>query len=849
MDWTISIEGAAAGLPEDLGIGRIAGNFASMGAESMTMEVTAEQVAAGQYPYRAKCALYRGTTPFFQGRIASVISNADDESEGYTVTVTGPWTDLEQLVYQQSWAIGNGSIKLPRVVIGMDETGERLTIGQVIRKVVEYAQENGVDIEAGAIEDGAMLWTTQKENVMCAEVIREESRWMPDCVVWIDHTQSPPRLNVTKRASMTPAMIDLNRGDVVENFRILTRQDLRPEGVRIVYETAANIDGETYRDVHVDRAGPKEFGVGVLNAAVNLAGIDMQFQKQRIRTRRLPTDKEEFAKWFAKKIGDETGIWQAGQVKISGYKRELVPEEKDEDDDNKEPKEINKFASRVKPKRVEDLPRELVDGSIEDWMRRKVGKVRLTCWVAAQENADPKVKAMFGSADGGMMRFDEVVTATNAVSKIYKGISQWTPAEKAPQGVAQMVFEGLQDLQYEGSFSLVEDDVGVMPWHSMQVNFLGGSPAWETAKGAVHSWSWDIDSGVSSVSFGPNPRLGIMDVLELQRMIRNRPVRWFSKEERGSNKHGAEFEPGSRGDTVGGHHQPNAWKAPASGGGNGATIMPIAIYAEDDEWVMELTSATLPVHNLWDAGKPLRIKGGETFLDDKPRPKFTIPVGTSKWSIKIVVTPEGKLETPPEIFQDKGEVERKTVVPKRPGTGDDGTHIQELFEITRADDPAFMPSVRAISPHVVAWWSLPSIGTTCDDEPSGDTPSVRLWDRWDSGAREDMWRGLVQQSKSEIEQDWGMLESEIGDGMELREVKVMVTPELHDGCIRLVGKVKVPVPIGSDGSYSWSNCSGEGGGITLTLSKGIVSPSNAGGSFEACGCDECDSGGHPIPGV
>jgi hypothetical protein len=848
MSWTVSINGVTRS-PEEWNIEKISGNFASMGAETMTLVVSAERIGASSFPYRAQVTLAYKNVPFFQGRVDTVSPHADDSSEGYQVSVIGPWADLEKLVYQQEWAIGSGSVKLPRVVIGMDEAGTLLPIGQVIRKVVGYAAETGIDIAPGAIENGTTLWTTQKENVMCSDVIREEARWMPDCVVWINHATVPPQLNVTKRANMTPATVDLNRGDMVGNFRILRRDDLKPDGVRIVYETAANIDGETYRDIHIDKAGPEEFGIGVLSAAVNLAGIDMQFQKQRVRTRKLPTTAEEFAKWFAKKIGNETGVWEAGQVKISAFKRELIPEEKDEDDDNKEPKEINKFAGRVKPKRVEDLPRELVDGSIEDWMRRKVGQVRLTCIVTAQAGADPKVKEIFSGADGGMIEFSETVTATNAVSKIYKGISQWTPAEKAPRGVAEMIFNGLQAPQFEGSYTLVDEEIAAVPWHASAVNFYGADPQYETAKAAVHSWSWDIESGVCDIAFGPNPRLGVMDVLEMQRMIRNRPVRWFSKDERSSNKHGSEFEPGSRGDTVGGHHAPKNWRAPSQSGGGNTTILPQAIWYEDDEWKMELTPATLPVHNLYDSGKPKRIKGGETFLDDTPRPSFTIPKGKSKWSLKLQIDSNGKILDDPIVIEDKGDVKREPVVPKRPTSGSTGTHLQELFEIQVDDEPGSRPKVRALSPAVSAWWCLPGIRTTCDDEPGSDTPSVRLHDHWDDGSKEDLWRGLAQESTTAIQESWAEVESEIGSGMKLKEIKVKVTPELIDGCIQLVGRVKVPVPIGSDGSYSWANCGEGGGSLTLKLSKGIVSPGNAGGSFEACGCDECGDGGHPIPGV
>ena len=205
------------------------------------------------------------------------------------------------------------------------------------------------------------------------------------------------------------------------------------------------------------------------------------------------------------------------------------------------------------------------------------------------------------------------MVATDAVTKNYKGVTHWVAPEAAPAGIAQAVYEALKSYQFQGSVSVVREDVTADVWHGRKLNILGGLGEWITMDAAIHQSSFDIDSGTVTLTFGPAPYLAAEDFLELQRMLRGRQPTWMSQEERTSNELGATDDPGSKGDTVAGFDIPETIIDPSGGGAD------LNLTVETLEWlnnggVMEFLSYMTAVVHYWRDGRYI----GTTDPEDSP---------------------------------------------------------------------------------------------------------------------------------------------------------------------------------------------------------------------------------------
>lgn len=552
--WTIN-----GSTPAALGLELVGGSFRTGAPGEVTFRRVAAFDAAPLYSYGDTVSIVRDGTQFFSGKVASRPVYGRAASEGQVVRIVDAWQDLEDTIYQEPWAVGVGSVDFPIAILGIDDLGDAITTGDQVEAAINYAITAGVDLQLGTVPAGLPLWPAEVRNISVAEVLRISMRLHPDWVPWIDHATTPPTIHVTPRADMTEKTVSVAGAGDVDSFEIERRDDLKPDAVIITYQTASIIDGVTYRSTIKDKwpaAGP-DSGPRVMSALVELAGGQMQFQKSRIQTRTIPTADGDAAKnWIKLKYPHLKDVPNA-DIDIVSFSSTLLA------DAETLPDPINPRATRLVPSTVGDLPRELVRGTIEDWMRVKVGRVRL----------DIVIQPDTGAAGASVLAIGKgcpplTIVATDAVTKIYKGVTHWVAPEAAPAGIAQAVYEALESYQYQGSVTLVREDVTADVWHGRKLNILGGLGEWITMDAAIHQSSFDIDSGTVTLTFGPAPYLAAEDFLELQRMLRGRQPTWMSQEERTSNELGATDDPGSKGDTVAGFDIPETIMDPGTTGGN-----------------------------------------------------------------------------------------------------------------------------------------------------------------------------------------------------------------------------------------------------------------------------------------
>ena len=510
--------------------------------------------------YRASAA---GDTPvpFFTGRVQETPLAADGGGEYRTLQLADGWQDLEEIIYQEAWAIGSGSVLIPKAILGIDAAGDPLTTGGQIEAAVNYAISEGAEMTLGTVDAGVSVWPSEVVNTSCADIILGELRWNPDYVAWLDHSTTPPTFHARAKSALSTTAIDIADEEVADfNYAKLVRNI--PRGVRILYEDASVVDGEVYRNGYLDTAGATT-GRKIMHATIELAGMNMQLQKSRIETRTLPTDAASMTAYFKLKW-PELAAMPDGAFDWSNVSFALAPLAD-------QPDPVCDKAQRLAVAAAADLPRELVRGTVEDWMRRKVGQVTVQYDLKIIGSPTAEQKKVLDNFSGTGKTF--TVTATNAITKLYKGITSFTEGEGKPTGIAAAVYAAASADKYEGSITLAAEDVPVTRWVGRKVTLADGATALLPAS-VIHSASMDISAGTVSLSFGPLPYLSAGDFLELQRMVNSRPVTWMSKEERESNELGAAAAPGAKGDTVAGFDIPTTITPP---GGGTVTFLPFHV--------------------------------------------------------------------------------------------------------------------------------------------------------------------------------------------------------------------------------------------------------------------------------
>ncbi|MEM9235183.1 MAG: hypothetical protein AAGB14_00290 [Verrucomicrobiota bacterium] len=617
--------------PESLGVEVASVTFSSRSPGELRLDRVADFDDPETFAHGAAVNLARNGVPFFQGRVRRRPREASGQSEGQSILVVDAWADLEETTYHEPWAVGAGSIDIPKGYFGLSNTGAAQSTGADIEDAIDYAIATGIEIQKGTVDAGLTFWPSEIENLSIAEVIETSLRLHPDWEVWLDHSTTPPTFHARAATNLDERSFDLTGGEVTA-FNVDPLDERVPAAVKILYTTATIIDGVVYRDGVVDKhpAAHSGEGPGVLTNTIELAGAQMQFQKSRIQTRDLPTDQATAKAWLKLKYPELADIPDAN-FSVTEFEKTLFNET------DALPDPVNPNATRLSVSDATDLPRELVRGNIEDWMRVKVGKIKVKVVLKSTGSATEDEKKIIDRTGDDPLYI--TVTSTNATTRTYKGVSQWTLGENAPSGIAQAVYTALASTQHAGSVTVETEDVTSLRMQGCRVNLLNGRPEWATLGALVNSVDIDIKEGRLTVGFGPPEQLAPQDWLELQRNLRDRFPSWISTTERNSNELGAENDPSSKGDTVGGFDGPETISLPGGGGGGGSDgpFSPISVTEDPPEsgsfdvvlkegWVFD----HLPESGVEAVSPIMPVKkegGGDIALNASTPPEFTMVHG------------------------------------------------------------------------------------------------------------------------------------------------------------------------------------------------------------------------------
>lgn len=519
--WKIKVGSDPIETLESAGVEVASVNFLEQSTSSLRLRISRDfDEAADRFTYGTAIIFWKNSTIVFQGKVRSNPRDADPESESQMIEVFDAWDEMERTTYQESWSLGGPfTLMMPKAVLGLDDTGASIDTGEQIKAAIDYAASVGIAVQSGTFPSGITFWPSQIENVTISEVIRTSMRYHPDWTLVTDHTTTPPTISVISQATADTVNFSVAGSDAVQGFSVRSVSERVPESVRIIYESLADFSGVTSTSVSVDKfpsAGP-DAGANVLNTTIQLSGLRTTSKTQQVETRTLPTDQETLRAWLKLKFPKLADVpdarWQLTVPLIT-----VVP-------DGTQPPSINAATPRQIISDPTDVPRELVRGSVQDWMRVKVGKVNVAFGIRFHPGYVPteKEKKLIPDTTPNL-----VVTATNATTRNYRGLASFVPGEDAPSGLAEQFYNSLATTQYAGSVTLAEDEITELGLLGKALNLTGGRSEWTSMNALITSVSYDIENGTTNITFGPPRYLTPGDWMELQRALRNRTPTWQS---------------------------------------------------------------------------------------------------------------------------------------------------------------------------------------------------------------------------------------------------------------------------------------------------------------------------------
>ena len=486
----------------------------------------------------------------------------------------------------------------------------QVSTSDALTEIIEYAQSCGILISLGTLPtEKPIPWTAQFQDLTIAQVIQTVLRWHPDVIIWWDYSDITPQINFVSRSSAKSFTHNLI-GDTT-GVNVIPRNDLKPSLVALHYQTTKVTDGVPYKTYDTDiypplaEPGPADGpfsknALGVkfpnsVNISIDLRGTNVTRQYQSLRTKKIPTSSEP--KSFAQRV-----FWRrhlprlakdpfndAESFTVENFSRELASGAGEDD-----PEEPLTRGARVlkQSSEVDDYPRELLDGSIDDWMSVRAAPVvvsaRIYCSSAVYGSLDTEDKNFFPNTDGG--RRYAVVSATimgtNGRTKNYSRISSFTEGESVPLGLAKHFYQSLETLQYEGSVQWTGDEVEASNLMGKTLNLENGRPEWATMNAVIQQVSYSFADGVTNVSFGPAEQLSPQDLVEQLRLSKS--VTYTYENTADNDDQSEQYNMGSYAQPI----KDTQWAT--GGGGDGSTFHPwvVEIYTGnrsegDDEQVLK----------------------------------------------------------------------------------------------------------------------------------------------------------------------------------------------------------------------------------------------------------------------
>ena len=274
--WTLENEGTTL-TAGGAGVTDIVRRRESARTETCTLQRAGQPFDAPPlFPLGSRVVVRRGGAPWFVGRAVAAPGSGDGCGEESALVLAGPWWFLENLVYRQRWTLAGGADGglSSRVVLGQGEGGARLTAGETLAQIAQYAVDAGAPWRVGTVEGDVTLPLDELRNVTCAQAMRRVLRWLPDQVAWFDHASTPaPTFHCRARFNLPEVTLRVGEAPLTAVRGITVRPPGHTPAVVLHYETRTEDGGV---DLLTDAAPPEatgaEFGALVATIPAQAAG-------------------------------------------------------------------------------------------------------------------------------------------------------------------------------------------------------------------------------------------------------------------------------------------------------------------------------------------------------------------------------------------------------------------------------------------------------------------------------------------------------------------------------------------------------------------------------------------------
>jgi hypothetical protein len=469
--------------------------------------------------YNSVVRITKDDAPWFAGYCRDINNEASNPDESISYQIVGPWLDLERITYEQEWLVwsiaseASVHMRKDRLILCQDVDGNRISIGQQIKEVIEWAIEQGALI---ALPDGTfsswgwpsmMIPWEEIKSLSCSEVIIRLLAFIPDYKVWIDYSQETPVFNLSSRGAATARSYALGTADITTKA-ITPRHDLQAQGVTVKFERTHTVDGATWETISEQTAGNTAHP-DAITMTLQLAGANLSSQSAYIQTEDPPDDGGDppvvdwlDKTWWKKKVPTLAAIADA-DLFLTAATQIVEPHEEGEPAYD-----------------ITEIPHILISGMVPSWIEgAKIARVaiKLTYSSVARDLANNIIE----------VRKDQQVALQLTMCNISTGAytrQEGDHAEPEPTGFATALYNAWNQLQYDGRLIIEEEEPSRPDRPGDVLNITSARGEWATMNAQIQQIQEDIAIGRTTIIFGPASRIDPATLLSLMRRIRARVI-------------------------------------------------------------------------------------------------------------------------------------------------------------------------------------------------------------------------------------------------------------------------------------------------------------------------------------
>ena len=160
---------------------------------------TARNLPAGLLQAGDEVTVEYGNTTVFKGEVDRIVDRHGRGTDRVQdVTVAGPWSKLNRLVFRQTWGAGNVAFSSSRVILGQTAAGLGQHMKAQLAEIAGYAA-TPCGISLASADNHApeqYLPLDEARDITCADAIRRELRFFPKIVVRFDYSPATPALEI-----------------------------------------------------------------------------------------------------------------------------------------------------------------------------------------------------------------------------------------------------------------------------------------------------------------------------------------------------------------------------------------------------------------------------------------------------------------------------------------------------------------------------------------------------------------------------------------------------------------------------------------------------------------------------